>query len=60
MGWLTLLVFVIGIFEGVGFAGTLAGIGIIVYIVLRVARGILDPLLIWLIRRQVRPGDEES
>ena len=60
VGWLTLLAFVIAILNGAGFAGTIAGIGIVVYIFLRVARGILDPLIVWLIRRQARPGDVES
>jgi hypothetical protein len=55
-GWVTLLVFVVGIFNGAQeFSGTVAGVGIIVYIVLRAAGGILDPLILWLLsRRQLR------
>jgi hypothetical protein len=56
VGWITILVFVLGIFNGApGFAGTVAGVGIIVYIVLRAAGGILDPLLLWLLSRREPP-----
>jgi hypothetical protein len=55
VGWLTVLVFVLGIISGAPqLAGTIAGIGVAVYIVLRVARGILDPLIIWLPKRRSR------
>jgi small-conductance mechanosensitive channel len=57
VGWVTLLVFVLGIFNGApGFSGTVAGIGIIVYIVLRAAGGILDPLFVWLFSRREPPA----
>jgi hypothetical protein len=57
VGWVTLLVFVLGIFNGApGFAGTIAGIGIIVYVVLRLAGGLLDPLIIWLLSRRASPN----
>jgi hypothetical protein len=31
--------------------GTAAGVGVIVYVALRLFRGILDPLIIWLLTR---------
>jgi hypothetical protein len=53
VGWLTVLVFVLGIVSGAPqLAGTIASIGVVVYIVLRVAGGIFDPLVIWLLKRR--------
>ncbi|MFL5964505.1 MAG: DUF4236 domain-containing protein [Gaiellaceae bacterium] len=57
VGWLTFLVFALGILNGSPHsAGTIAGIGVVVYVVLRVARPILDPLIVWLLMRR-RPAD---
>jgi hypothetical protein len=53
VGWVTVLIFFIGVFNGGShFAGTVAGVGIVVYLILRVLRGILDPLLLWLLTRR--------
>lgn len=47
IGWLTLLIFVIAILNGAShFAGTMVAIGLIVYFILRIGRGVFDPLLI--------------
>jgi hypothetical protein len=52
VGVLTVAVFAFGILGGhPHFAGTTAGIGIVVYVALRVLRGILDPLIFWLLSR---------
>jgi hypothetical protein len=52
VGWLTVLLFAIGLLEGhSGFAGTAAGVGILVYLGLRVLRGIIDPVIVWLLTR---------
>jgi hypothetical protein len=52
IGWLALLVFVFGMFSGspTG-AGTIAGVGIVVYIALRLLRPVLDPTILWLLLR---------
>lgn len=61
VGWLTVFIFVAGLFGGNGqFAGTVAGIGITVYFVLRVLRGILDPLLFWLLARRATAKDSDT
>lgn len=52
VGVLTVALFALGILGGhPNFAGTTAGIGIVVYVGLRVLRGILDPLIFWLLSR---------
>jgi hypothetical protein len=61
VGWLTLLLFVIGIFNGyTHFAGTAAGVGLVAYLLLRVAKASLDPLLIWLLPRRASPNETDS
>jgi hypothetical protein len=61
VGWLTVFIFVVGFFGGNGqFAGTVAGIGITVYFVLRVLRGILDPLLFWLLARRATAKNSDT
>jgi hypothetical protein len=56
VGVLTVVVFIFGILKGhSNFAGTVAGIGIVVYVALRVLRGILDPLILWLLTRNQPP-----
>jgi Protein of unknown function (DUF4236) len=61
VGWLTVLVFGIGLFAGSpGFAGTVAGVLIIIYIALRVMRGFLDPLLFSLLARTPSTDDRST
>jgi hypothetical protein len=46
VGWITLLIFVVAIITGSSHgAGTLAGIGIVAYVGLRMVRPVLDPML---------------
>jgi hypothetical protein len=54
VGWVSIFLFVVvGLFEGhPSFGGTAAGIGFITYLLLRLLRGVFDPLLIWLIARR--------
>jgi hypothetical protein len=54
VGWVSIFFFlIVGLFEGhPNFGGTAAGIGFIAYVVLRLLRGVLDPLLIGLIARR--------
>jgi hypothetical protein len=53
VGWLTILIFVLALLNGAPhFAGTAAGIGIIAYVLLRLLRGILDPLYLLLLTRK--------
>ena len=60
VGWVALLVFVIGIFTGSpSGAGTIAGIGIVAYIALRLLRPLLDPIILWVLLRG-RAGDAPS
>jgi hypothetical protein len=55
VGWLTLLIFVVGIFNGAPhFVSTMVAIGVVVYVLLRVLRGILDPPLLWLLTRNAQ------
>jgi hypothetical protein len=55
VGWLTVLLFVVGLFSGDGhFAGVILGIGLVVYVGLRLFRGLLDPIAIWLLTRRRR------
>jgi hypothetical protein len=52
VGVLTVIVFLFGVFNGhPHFAGTATAIGIVVYVALRLLRGILDPLILWLLTR---------
>ena len=52
VAWLTILIVVITAFsDATHFGGAVAGIGITVYVLLRVLRGILDPLVLWLLSR---------
>jgi hypothetical protein len=52
VGVLTVVVLIFAVLNGHGhFGGTVAGIGIVVYVALRVLRGILDPLIFWLLSR---------
>lgn len=56
VGVLTVAAFVFGILDGhPHFAGTAAGVGIVAYVVLRLLRRILDPLIFWLLSRN-RPA----
>jgi Protein of unknown function (DUF4236) len=60
VGWLTILVLVIAVFGGhPGFGGTAVAIGLIIYFVLRVSRGILDPLILWLLTRRNAPNESD-
>jgi hypothetical protein len=54
VGWVSAFFFVVvGLLEGhPSFGVTAAGAGLIAYILLRLLRGILDPILIWLIARR--------
>ncbi len=54
VGWVSIFFFVIiGLFEGhPNFGGKAAGIGCVTYVALRLLRGVLDPLLIWIIARR--------
>src|SRR5947208_540352 len=54
VGWVSIFFFVVvGLVEGhPNFGGTAAGVGLIAYILLRVLRGVLDPILIWVIARR--------
>jgi hypothetical protein len=59
VGWISIFFFlVIGLLDGHHFGGAAAGIGFITYVVLRLLRGALDPLLMWLIAR--RNSDSSS
>jgi hypothetical protein len=52
IGWVTVVVLVFAVVEGhPHFGGTVAGIGLLVYLGLRVLRGVLDPLITWLLTR---------
>jgi hypothetical protein len=55
VGWVSIFFFlVVGLFEGhPDFGGTAAGIGFIAYVLLRLFRGVIDPLLIWLVDRRI-------
>jgi hypothetical protein len=54
VGWVSLFFFlVVGLLGGhPHFGGTVAGAGLITYILLRLLRGVLDPVLIWVIARR--------
>jgi hypothetical protein len=55
VGWLTVLIFVVGLFNGAPhFVSTMVVVGIVVYLLLRVLRGILDPPLLWLLTRNAQ------
>jgi hypothetical protein len=60
VGWVSLFFFlVVGLLGGhPHFGGTAAGVGLIAYILLRLLRGVLDPILIWVIAR--RNANESS
>jgi hypothetical protein len=68
VGWLTALVLIIAMFGGhASFGGTVLGVGLIAYVLLRVSRRILDALIFWLIswllirrNRPVNPDASES
>jgi hypothetical protein len=52
VGLLTVAIFIFAILEDhAGLAGTTAGIGIVVYILLRLTRPVLDPIIVWLLTR---------
>ncbi len=52
VGWLTVAIFALGILGGPPkLRGSRTAVGLIVYVALRVLRGILDPLLVWLLTR---------
>ena len=58
IGWLTVAIFLFAIFGGhpdVG--GTAAAVGLIVYFTLRISRGALDPLIIWILTRRNAPDE---
>jgi hypothetical protein len=53
------VIFIFGILEShPHFAGTVVGIGIVVYIALRLLRPILDPLILWLLTRDTPAGSD--
>ena|SRR6266536_43220 len=53
VGWLTVAMGLIAIIGGhPDFGGTAVAAGLIVYFALRVSRGILDPLIIWVLTRR--------
>lgn len=53
VGWLTVLLFVVAFLSGDGhLAGDIFGIGLIVYVGLRLLRGLLDPIAIRLLTRR--------
>jgi Protein of unknown function (DUF4236) len=58
IGVLTVAAFIFGILEDhPPFAGTVCAIGIVLYIALRVLRGVLDPLILWLLTRHDTPAE---
>jgi hypothetical protein len=57
VGFLTFVIFIFGILEGAPhFAGVVAGVGILVYLGLRLLRVVLDPMIVWLLTRDRSPA----
>src|SRR5262249_55113009 len=53
VGWLTVLLFVLALFSGDGhLAGVILVYGLVVYFGLRLLRGLLDSMAIWLLTRR--------
>ena len=59
-GWISLVaVIVVAMFGAGDAAGTIGAVGVIGYVVLRILRGLLDPLLVWLLHRE-RPAQHDE
>jgi hypothetical protein len=61
VGWLTVSIFVIGLLNGgADIASRLTAYGIVAYIILRVLRGVLDPIFLWLLTRRASANQTDS